>query len=359
VKYYTKILVFFLIALVIFSGGAVNGLAGSVIPDVSIIPNEGCFFLPERPASRGTVAITVYNVADNKAIREAGAGANKSLEPVPDGHIVFSDVPTDSPYYASVSYCASRGYISGYPDGTFVPEGFVTRAEMCVILSKLLSLSTDGYAKLPPDVPSWHWASDSITAVIGSGIMSGYEDKTFRPDNKLTRAELATIIVTAVKLQQPGYIREFSDVPRTHWAYKSIACVSVPSVPEPSVYEAEVAALVNKARAKVGAKELGLDPLLCEIARIKAREMGEKDYFDHESPTWGTPREMLGSFGFADYYPAENLGCWYRTPSEVVSKWVESPDHYKNMTDKAANKTGVGYAMQKDGIAFWVMILVA
>jgi len=333
--------------MAVFFGGAVNAsAAGGVFLENTVIPCEGRLFLPESLASRGTVAIALYNIADGGT---AGAGAYSG----------FSDVPAGSLYYAPVSFCASKGYIDGYPDGTFRPEGFITRAEICVILSRALSLSVGGYVSLPSDVPPGHWASDSISAVIGGGIMSGYSDKTFRPEKNLTRAELATIAVKAAKLKQPAYIREFSDVPRSHWAYKSIACVSIPPVPEPLAYETEVAALVNAARSNAGVGSLTLDPLLCEVARAKARDMIDNDYFYHTSPTWGDPIEMLEAFGFPNCYPGEIIARWYRTPSEVVPKWIESPSHYKNIIEKGFTKTGVGYALHKDGIGYWVQIFTS
>jgi hypothetical protein len=269
----------------------------------NVIPPEGRLFMPDKPATRATVAIALHNLSGNIGIQVTDTNINVSAQAAPRE---FSDISGDNPYYASVNYCASKGYVSGYPDGTFKPEEHITRAEICVIFARFLSLQADNKITLPTDIIAGHWASDSIAAIISNRIMSGYEDRTFRPGKKLTRAELATIIVNARQLAQPEHIIEFSDVPKTHWAYKYVLCVSVPdqpdpplsdsappvskppvsapSVSEPSPFETEVARLINEERARAGVSELWLDPYLCEIARIKAQDMIDNNYFGHKSP---------------------------------------------------------------------------
>jgi uncharacterized protein YkwD len=319
-----------------------------------IIPADGRLFLPDNWTTRGTVALALYNLANYGIHFDADPENSQNYGSAPGPHQEFSDVPKNSQYYMSVSYCASKGYVSGYPNSVFKPEGFITRAEMCAILCRFLLLPEDSSASLPSDVPSGHWAEGSISAVISKRIMSGYEDSTFRLGNKLTRAELAAIIVSAVQLQQSGNDPEFLDVPKTHWAYKSIACVSSPSIREPSPYEAEVAELTNAARAKVGAKALTLDPLLCDIARMKVYDMINNNYFDHKSPKWDYPEVMMGTLGVGFSYQGENIANGFRTPADVTKAWINSPPHYKNIILKEFSKFGIAYAKSEDGTAFWV-----
>jgi uncharacterized protein YkwD len=215
-------------------------------------------------------------------------------------------------------------------------------------------LSAEGNASLPPDVPPGHWAAGSISAIISNKIMSGYEDRTFKLGNWLTRAELAAITVSAVRLQQSGNTPEFLDVPKTHWAYKSIACVSAPFVREPSPNEAEVARLANAARAKAGVQALTLDPLLCDIARMKAYDMANNNYFDHLSPKWGYPEVMVESLGIEFTYQGENIACGASTPADAISAWINSPSHYNNIVKKEYSKIGVGHATSEDGTVYWV-----
>jgi len=331
-------------------------LSGSAFLENSIIPAEGSLFKPDSQTTRGTVAVALYNLSAAEATQVAGARDPLSGASGPAANGGFFDVPKDSPYYAATSFCASKGYVNGYPDGTFKPGELITRAEMCEVLGRFLSLKADARAPMPPDVTTGHWASGSISAVIANGIMAGYADKTFRPENNLTRAELATIIVHAKQLPQPSYIRGFADVPKTHWAYKDVARVSAPPIPEPTPTEAEVARLINEARAKAGAEWLSIDPILCEIAHIKARDMIDYGYFDHKSPNWGTPDEMMDHLGVDFMYLGENIGYGAKTAAEVVGLWIDSPGHYANLIMKEYTKTGVACVTNEKGAAYWVQI---
>jgi len=342
--------------------------AGSVFLENITIPAEGRLFMPGSQATRGTVVIALYNVSGAKSPRAAPApliyddgmqDGETPTETVADWRRGFSDVPKGSPYYDAVTFCASWEYISGYPDETFRPEGFITRAEMCEILCRFRALEWGIQTALPDDVPPGHWAAGSISAVIKSGIMSGYTDGTFKPENSLTRAELATIIVNAEKLPEPRHIREFNDVSRKHWAYKYIACVSAPPMPEPSTNEVEAVRLVNAARAKAGAGALEIDTRLSEVAQAKAREMAENNIFGHKSPKWGMPDEMADAFGVAHLALGENIASGATSPADVVSLWAKSSPHYNNMVKKVYTKTGIGSATSDNGTVYWVQFYSA
>ncbi|MFO3797810.1 MAG: S-layer homology domain-containing protein, partial [Anaerolineales bacterium] len=85
---------------------------------------------------------------------------------------------------------------------TYRPETWVTRAQMAVFLLKAMN----GYAYQPPNFnPTFsdtagHWAEDWIEALRAAGITSGYPDGTYRPDNPVTRAEMAVFLVKAFNL---------------------------------------------------------------------------------------------------------------------------------------------------------------
>jgi hypothetical protein len=86
-------------------------------------------------------------------------------------------------------------YIMGYPDGTFRPENPITRAEVATIFSRLLRPNLDGVTPAKfPDLPTTHWAARHIAVVIEKGLMKGDPQGTFRPDSPITRAELATVV---------------------------------------------------------------------------------------------------------------------------------------------------------------------
>ncbi|WNC14799.1 S-layer homology domain-containing protein [Brevibacillus brevis] len=116
------------------------------------------------------------------------------------------------------------GLMNGYANGTFNPEGGITRAEMATIVYKYLGLSGDDMPNNFYDVPADHWASQIIAAVSKEGYMAGYPDGTFHPQKTLTRAETVTIINRLTnKIQlSPVKGQSWPDVPPTHWAYKDI-----------------------------------------------------------------------------------------------------------------------------------------
>jgi uncharacterized protein YjdB len=101
---------------------------------------------------------------------------------------------------ATVNIFVKLGIVNGYEDGSFHPNASITRAEFATIIAKVFDLSAlDSKNKLS-DV-SGHWASASIGALIESGIISGYEDGTFKPNKEISRAEIISIISKIIDLK--------------------------------------------------------------------------------------------------------------------------------------------------------------
>lgn len=102
------------------------------------------------------------------------------------------------------SSASHQAYIKGFADGTFRPAAALTRAQIATIVARLTA-GTDsggnGQAKSYADVSASHWAAADIAAVGKLGLMNGYADGTFRPDQAVTRAEMAAL---AAKLAQPS-----------------------------------------------------------------------------------------------------------------------------------------------------------
>ncbi|CAI6023009.1 X2-like carbohydrate binding domain-containing protein [Cohnella sp. JJ-181] len=97
-----------------------------------------------------------------------------------------------------------KAYIQGFADGTIRPGAALTRAQIATIVARLTAGAegaVDGQAKAYADVSASHWAATDIAAVSRLGLMNGYADGTFRPDQTVTRAEMAAL---AVKLAQPS-----------------------------------------------------------------------------------------------------------------------------------------------------------
>lgn len=137
----------------------------------------------------------------------------------------FSDVPKG--YWAAnyIGYMQQFGIITGYSDGSFRPDAPVTRAEFAAIASRFEKL-TEG-SKSFTDVPDTYWAARYINFAATRGWVTGYSDGTFKPENTITRAEVAAVTCRLLERSaDQNYIRShlnelrtFSDVTESHWAY--------------------------------------------------------------------------------------------------------------------------------------------
>ena len=110
-----------------------------------------------------------------------------------------------------------------------------------------------------------------------------------------------------------------------------------------SSLERQVVALVNQERAAYGLSPLTLSADLSDGARLKSQDMRDNRYFDHNSPTYGTPFEMMGSLGITYRAAAENIAMGYRTAEAVVDGWMNSPGHRANILSDKYTEIGVGH----------------
>lgn len=137
----------------------------------------------------------------------------------------FSDVAKSHWAANYIGYMQQFGIITGYADGSFRPDASVTRAEFAAIASRFEKL-TEGNKSFS-DVPSSHWAAKYINFAATRGWVNGYADGTFRPNNSITRAEVAAVTCRLLERNaDQSYIRShrselraFTDVSESHWAY--------------------------------------------------------------------------------------------------------------------------------------------
>jgi uncharacterized YkwD family protein len=120
-----------------------------------------------------------------------------------------------------------------------------------------------------------------------------------------------------------------------------------PSNSSVSAYEKQVVDLTNAERQKAGLKPLQLDEKLSNVARTKSQDMKDKGYFDHNSPTYGSPFDMMKQFGITYKTAGENIAMGQKTPEEVVNAWMNSEGHRENIMNPNFTHIGVGYV--KDG----------
>lgn len=170
-------------------------------------------FRPEANMTRAQVTVMFARLLVDKM--EVGATYTNS----------FSDVPAD--YWAAneIGYMEKFGIINGFTDGTFRPNDPVTRAQFAAIACRFEEL-TEG-TKTFSDVPADHWASKYISYAAERGWVGGYTDGTFRPNNYITRAQVAAVTCRLLERNaDQAYIKAnldelntYSDMTETHFAY--------------------------------------------------------------------------------------------------------------------------------------------
>ncbi len=118
---------------------------------------------------------------------------NLLLEHKNDLSVQFSDVTAQAWYYNAVAELTKSGVIRGYEDGTFRPDQAITRAEFTAIAARFAKISTDRTVDFS-DVSVNMWYYDAVRTAISYGWVTGYEDGTFRPEQSIARGETATIV---------------------------------------------------------------------------------------------------------------------------------------------------------------------
>ena len=122
--------------------------------------------------------------------------------------------------------------------------------------------------------------------------------------------------------------------------------------------QVEVLNLVNKERKANGLKPLTLNKELSNVANIKSRDMIEKGYFDHTSPTYGSPFDMMKTFNISYKAAGENIAMGQRTPSEVMTDWMNSSGHRANILNSNFTELGVGIYKGANGTIYWTQMFI-
>ena len=115
----------------------------------------------------------------------------------------FTDVADDAAYAEAIEVGVALGLFTGYEDGTFQPEGNITRAEFAAMVVRALNQENQAKSAATaitafPDVAADHWANGYINIASKKGIINGYEDGTFRPENNVTFEEAVKMLVVAI-----------------------------------------------------------------------------------------------------------------------------------------------------------------
>ncbi|WP_046173514.1 S-layer homology domain-containing protein [Domibacillus indicus] len=168
----------------------------------------------------------------------------------------FDDVPDTYGFYREIQYLSNQGSISGYADGTFHPDERVTRAAAAAIIGRALELDGTKTTTVFSDVGKSSFASGYIQSAVKAGVISGYSDGTFKPDETVTRGQLAIFLARAFKLTESAPVA-FKDVSPSSAAYPFIGKILSARItsgygddtyrPDQAVTRAQFAAFMSRA----------------------------------------------------------------------------------------------------------------
>ncbi|MDR3906426.1 MAG: S-layer homology domain-containing protein, partial [Evtepia sp.] len=169
---------------------------------------------PEGNITRAEVATIFFRLLTDESRDEFWSQTNP-----------YSDVSEDDWYNNAVSTLTNAGLIYGYEDGTFKPNGNITRAEFATIAVRFFEATYEG-ENLFPDIDG-HWAQDYINEAANAGIVDGYPDGTFGPQKRITRAEAMTMVNRTID-RHPHEDHLLADMivwpdnPETAWYYEQV-----------------------------------------------------------------------------------------------------------------------------------------
>jgi uncharacterized protein YjdB len=166
-------------------------------------------FRPNKAITRAEIATILARVVDKTRLKLSQYA------------IHYSDVAT-SWAKDDIEWVTKVGLMSGYTNGTFGGERAITRAEMAALLSRLVLVSV--VKDMPFKDVSTHWAKNAIQQMFSGGYFSGYVNGTFKPNAFMTRAEAVKVMnkVLGYKTTSGPKTPTFSDVPPTYWAFDDI-----------------------------------------------------------------------------------------------------------------------------------------
>ncbi len=111
----------------------------------------------------------------------------------------------------------------------------------------------------------------------------------------------------------------------------------------PAKFQEDVLQLVNQYRTSAGLGSLSMDGELANMAMVKAKDMHDNHYFSHNSPTYGSPFDMMRQFGITYRTAGENIASGQSSPTQVMNDWMNSPGHRANILNNSFSKIGVAY----------------
>ena len=178
-------------------------------------------FQREQEETRGNLVLYLYNM-------DTGVFAKREKQEPVQETPSFSDVDKDSPYYEAVCWAYENGLVGGTTDTTFSPDSAVTRQQVCTILARFAQLEKISLIQVvEPDqfkdsLYIQDYARSGVTACQMAGIVKGYENGFFYPENTMTREECADVVYRVMVASEMQIPEGASLVDLTPGAYDSL-----------------------------------------------------------------------------------------------------------------------------------------
>jgi len=140
----------------------------------------------------------------------------------------FPDVEAGRWSAHDIEYMADKEIVYGYPDGEFKPSRNLSRAEFAALISRFAGILKSRIEIPFTDLEESHWAYDEIMALASSGLIEGYPDKTYKPENNITRAEVMTVINKLLgRKPLESYVKSlkfnpYNDLHEDKWYYVTV-----------------------------------------------------------------------------------------------------------------------------------------
>lgn len=196
-----------------------SGTYKSEISHVGIYVGNNSFI--SATSSKGVTTVSM----DNSYWKPKYTGAKRVLKTVnlPAGQ--FTDLANSHFAFDAVKTLSTQNVINGFNDGSFRPESSVTRGQAAAIINRVLKHTPSSKTSFK-DVSASHTFAKDIAAMKELGIINGYSNGNYGPNDTMTRAEMAVIVKRAFELETPVMASSgvvYHDISSSHWAFEAIA----------------------------------------------------------------------------------------------------------------------------------------
>lgn len=264
-----------------------------------------------------------------------------------DFELQVMDVSESHPYYKEIRKLTELGIVD--PSNYFYPDEPIIRSQIAKMIALAFHVEVDqNNKKSYKDIPDNYWAKNYIESLSDVNMMNGTSRTTFSPKRYVSRAEIAMLIMRGKDFE--------NKVENLQIAYDYLAKDYISTENSHTSYVNEVVKLVNEEREKKGLNPLKVDVKLNQLAVIKAQDMINRHYFDHQSPFYGNPWDMATLFDYSYTSFGENIARNFTSPKEVISAWMASLGHKENILRDTYTNIGVGIKVDNEGDYYWVQL---